>query len=585
MEAPSDKPVRIGVMGGSFNPIHLGHALLAITVKESKPIDTVVLVPTFKHPVKTNLLAFEDRVEMCRLAVASTGVEVSTIEEETGESNAVMLLALKAKYPPGSTLFWVCGDDVFDWIDNAKGQAMMGVLDGLIVQRRLQKSHNESGKEHFFKAPVNDQKVAALCLHHNVGVDFIYGELPHFSSTLVRSSPASWRAFLPQKVALYLDARPELLQQLIEDGIEAARAAKAKEVTAAVDRSPSASRPIARDFGRTRSMSFQEDPLREAAVICVMRCLKTVHALQRERGLSARCLALGGTEESMALLQAARQGVDECLPSDETSQLLQSQAVDSNMLWLEEVRSMADELNRTVHWLEQDRKLLDARIQSFEPVASAQCWLRRALHIDKYNSRVAVLLDSCTCCLAAMLDVSPGLGLSDENEAELLLARFIRWADCKESLGRERAFVCCGGENAPELVKGSLRLRQQLSSIIAQKDACLSAVQDTFSLQQGSQQPMTSSMEALNHMLRKATQLELQLMGCLAPSTPLLYMHYAVADGGETFTVETWWEALTLIHELMLGQAQALAANVCALAAKRVDRLGSKTPSPNGSFA
>ena len=45
-------------------------------------------------------------------------------------------------------------------------------------------------------------------------IDFIYGELPHFSSTLVRKSPASWRAFLPARVAAYLDEHPELLAKL-----------------------------------------------------------------------------------------------------------------------------------------------------------------------------------------------------------------------------------------------------------------------------------------------------------------------------------------------------------------------------------
>mmetsp|Transcript_41849 Transcript_41849/g.76011 ORF Transcript_41849/g.76011 Transcript_41849/m.76011 type:complete len:576 (-) Transcript_41849:37-1764(-) len=570
--APIDgPPLRIGVMGGSFNPIHLGHALLAITVKESKPIDKVVLVPTFKHPVKTNLLPFEDRVEMCRLAVASTGVEVSTVEEETGESNAVMLRALKAKHPPGSTLYWVCGDDVFDWIDNAKGQAMMDVLDGLIVQRRLQKSHNESGKEHFFKAPVNDQKVAALCFHHKVGVDFIYGELPHFSSTLVRTSPASWRAFLPQKVALYLDDRPELLQQLIEDGRQAAKAAQAKVASAEVPKK------------FMRQASFQEDPLREAAVGCVMRCLKVVHAMQRERGLSARCLANGGTEGSpLDLLASARQGVDACLAEDDAAKLIRAAASQAPTEWVQEVHGLSSELGRTAAWLSQDRSLLDARIQRLAPVDGAQEWLRRTLVIDKFNSRIDVLLDACICCLAAVLDISQGIDPADEAEAEVLLAKFQRWAHCKESIGRLRAFVCCGGTNAPSLVKGSLRLRQQLNAVIGQKDACVAAVKDTF-VQDGndpsaSQGPTTASMEALDHMLRKTTQLELQLMGCLAPSTPLVNMHYAVADMGEAFTVEVWWESLAVIHELMLGQAQALAANVCALGAKRVDRLGGQTP-------
>ena len=72
----------IGVFGGSFNPVHLGHALLAITTQQTKSVDQVVLVPVYKHAVKQNLLPFHDRVQMCQLAIASFGdaLTVSTIE-------------------------------------------------------------------------------------------------------------------------------------------------------------------------------------------------------------------------------------------------------------------------------------------------------------------------------------------------------------------------------------------------------------------------------------------------------------------------------------------------------------------------
>ncbi|CAE8652882.1 unnamed protein product [Polarella glacialis] len=218
MVGPMAGAQRVGVIGGSFNPIHLGHALLAITVKETKPVDEVVLVPVFKHPVKTDLMPFEDRVAMCELAVQANGIEVSRVEQETGESNAVMLRALRRKYPEGTQLLWVCGDDVFEWIDNVKGREMLCELDGLIVQRRLHQSDGGRSTDNFYKAPLDVSKVQALAAEYSVMIDFIYGELPHFSSTLVRNSPASWRAFLPQKVAAYIDERPGLLAQLVRTG-------------------------------------------------------------------------------------------------------------------------------------------------------------------------------------------------------------------------------------------------------------------------------------------------------------------------------------------------------------------------------
>merc|ERR1719454_2721149 len=103
--ASTSKAPVIGVFGGSFNPIHLGHSLLAITTQQTKPLDSVVLVPVFKHHVKTDLLPFDDRVKMCELAVApyrgesGQDIRVSTIEKDVGESNAKMLQALKKRYP------------------------------------------------------------------------------------------------------------------------------------------------------------------------------------------------------------------------------------------------------------------------------------------------------------------------------------------------------------------------------------------------------------------------------------------------------------------------------------------------------
>lgn len=92
-ESPQEA-LTIGVFGGSFNPIHLGHALLAITTQQTMNVNGVVLVPVYKHAVKTDLLPFDDRVRMCQLAVEPYGtasIRVSTIERDVGESNGAML--------------------------------------------------------------------------------------------------------------------------------------------------------------------------------------------------------------------------------------------------------------------------------------------------------------------------------------------------------------------------------------------------------------------------------------------------------------------------------------------------------------
>lgn len=74
----------IALFGGSFNPVHVAHQLVALYVLETQPIDELWLVPTYAHPFGKPLAPFEHRVAMCELAAAALGprVQVSRAEEE-----------------------------------------------------------------------------------------------------------------------------------------------------------------------------------------------------------------------------------------------------------------------------------------------------------------------------------------------------------------------------------------------------------------------------------------------------------------------------------------------------------------------
>jgi nicotinate-nucleotide adenylyltransferase len=76
---------RIGVLGGTYNPPHVGHMLCAQEALAALALDRVLLMPVHTPPHK-ELQADpgpEARVELCRLAVAgAAGIEVSTLEAE-----------------------------------------------------------------------------------------------------------------------------------------------------------------------------------------------------------------------------------------------------------------------------------------------------------------------------------------------------------------------------------------------------------------------------------------------------------------------------------------------------------------------
>lgn len=74
---------RIGIFGGSFNPIHNGHIHLAETVKKEIALDKIIIVPSSNPPHKdgSEFAPDSDRLEMCRLAINGLdGFDVSDYE-------------------------------------------------------------------------------------------------------------------------------------------------------------------------------------------------------------------------------------------------------------------------------------------------------------------------------------------------------------------------------------------------------------------------------------------------------------------------------------------------------------------------
>ncbi len=74
----------VGVLGGSFDPVHLGHLCAAMIALESYGLTQVIVVPTFRHAFGKLLSTYTHRMAMCRLAFAPWGNSfvVSDIERE-----------------------------------------------------------------------------------------------------------------------------------------------------------------------------------------------------------------------------------------------------------------------------------------------------------------------------------------------------------------------------------------------------------------------------------------------------------------------------------------------------------------------
>ena len=106
--------MRTGILGGTFDPIHLGHIAAARAAMDCEQLDRVLFVPTGVPPHRPPTVAgAEQRIEMCRLAIdREKGFEVSDIEvRRNGASYTVdTLRALHALYPEDE-LFLILGWD------------------------------------------------------------------------------------------------------------------------------------------------------------------------------------------------------------------------------------------------------------------------------------------------------------------------------------------------------------------------------------------------------------------------------------------------------------------------------------------
>ena len=115
MNGTKESPKKIGVLGGTFNPIHFGHLLLAEQARQTFCLDLVLLIPSGLSYMKRTqeILPGEIRLEMARLAAADNPFfSVSDLEvKRSGNSyTCETLQQLHALYE-GASLYYIVGAD------------------------------------------------------------------------------------------------------------------------------------------------------------------------------------------------------------------------------------------------------------------------------------------------------------------------------------------------------------------------------------------------------------------------------------------------------------------------------------------
>jgi len=156
---------RIGVMGGTFDPIHHGHLVAAEEARWQFDLDKVVFVPTgrpWQKPIGVS--PAEDRYQMTMIATASNpDFTVSRIEiEHQGPTYTVdTLRRLRSQYPEGTHLFFITGADavlqILTWKEPeqvlAQAEFIAATRPGFDLDRLVSQVPGAAGRVHRMEIP------------------------------------------------------------------------------------------------------------------------------------------------------------------------------------------------------------------------------------------------------------------------------------------------------------------------------------------------------------------------------------------------------------------------------------------------
>lgn len=206
---------RLGLFGGSFDPVHVGHLHAAKAAREAFELSRIVFVPARQSPFKPGreLAPGTDRMEMLRLATrGQPGFEVNDLElRRTGPSytiDTVRALPAALGLPEDVPIHLILGSDVLDGLAGwREARALLERVQPVVV-------HRAGGfEEHVAEI----ERVLGPALASKVRAGYL--RLPP-----VPSSATDLRARLPGLPGEVPDLPPQVLAYIRERGLYGARA-------------------------------------------------------------------------------------------------------------------------------------------------------------------------------------------------------------------------------------------------------------------------------------------------------------------------------------------------------------------------
>ena len=141
--------MRIGILGGTFNPVHSGHLRIAEEVRETLSLDKVIFIPCYDPPHKdeAGIASADARMQMLELAVSDNPYfETSDMElKRGGKSYSIETLTrLREDYGDSGQLFFIIGMDSYAEVGIWKSYArLFEIADFVVVKRPLVSGQKE----------------------------------------------------------------------------------------------------------------------------------------------------------------------------------------------------------------------------------------------------------------------------------------------------------------------------------------------------------------------------------------------------------------------------------------------------------
>lgn len=184
------KKNKIGIFGGSFDPVHLGHTGLAEDAMAQEGLDKVVFIPARLQPFKLDkaLTTGDDRLNMLKLAAGdTTGFEISSYElEQDGVSYSYLTMrAMQKRFGNDSKLYFITGTDAFLKIDKWKNAEELLSNYAFIIGTRPGYKQEELQK---YIEVINNKYGTEIMNIDNVQIDVSSTEIRH---RLERDMPVS----------------------------------------------------------------------------------------------------------------------------------------------------------------------------------------------------------------------------------------------------------------------------------------------------------------------------------------------------------------------------------------------------------